>query len=151
MERNDFTNFLVFYPLFKEKTEILEKILQFEPNLPSMIVTDDFSGQEKKDTVNRFLLRFLYSCLYLLETFTLTKAEEETQEDTQSKSEVVSSNEQKSELVSSNEQKSESSEQAIVVEDNTSATNESDNGNKEQGANQNENDDWQIEEKLTTI
>jgi len=68
MERKDFTNFLVFYNQNKNKEELVTKILTFEPTLPQVLVTDEYKGGEKKDNVNRFILRFIYSMIYLLET-----------------------------------------------------------------------------------
>jgi len=68
MERKDFTNFLVFYNQNKNKEELVTKILTFEPTLPQVLVTDEYKGGEKKDSVNRFILRFIYSMIYLLET-----------------------------------------------------------------------------------
>ena len=68
MDRKDFTNFLVFYNQNKAKEELVTKTLSYEPTIPQVLVTDEYKGGEKKDNVNRFVLRFVYSLIYLLET-----------------------------------------------------------------------------------
>lgn len=70
--REDFTNFTVFYERNKPSEAFLTKILTFDPTLPQLYATDDHIGHEKKESMLRFLMRFVYVVIYFLE-----KAEKE--------------------------------------------------------------------------
>jgi len=66
-EREDFRNFSTFYEQNKENHDLLAKVFTFDPTLPQLMVTDEHLGHEKKDSIARFMMRFLYTVIYLTE------------------------------------------------------------------------------------
>ena len=56
IERNDFTNFQVFYDIYKSNKPLIEKLFSYNISFKSM----DFKEQEKS------ILRFLYTLIYEL-------------------------------------------------------------------------------------
>jgi len=67
LDRDDFTNFTVFFESYKSRADIIEKILTFDPSLPKLIVTDSYQPG-RQETITRFLLRYVYLLVYYIET-----------------------------------------------------------------------------------
>jgi hypothetical protein len=67
IERDDFTNFTVFYENYRSKSDILEKILNYDANLPKLLINDTYQPGKQENTT-RFLLRYIYLIIYYLET-----------------------------------------------------------------------------------
>ena len=58
IERNDFTNYLVFFDEFKSNDFLLEKLFEFNPNLKSQGFVDHKEEQRKH------CLRYLYTVIF---------------------------------------------------------------------------------------
>jgi len=43
MERDDFTNFLVFFEQNNKNTDLIASVLEFNPNIPSLVVSDEYA------------------------------------------------------------------------------------------------------------
>ena len=57
IERNDFTNYLVFFDEFKSNEFLMEKLFEFNPELKSLRF-------EQKEEHRKYCLRYLYSIIY---------------------------------------------------------------------------------------
>jgi len=66
--REDFNSFSAFYEQSKENGDLLAKVFAFDPTLPQLLITDEHIGHEKKDSIIRFMMRFLYTVIYLVES-----------------------------------------------------------------------------------
>jgi len=67
-EREDFKNFSVFYEQNHENHDLLAKVFAFDATLPQLMITDEHLGHEKKDSIVRFMMRFVYAVIYLTDS-----------------------------------------------------------------------------------
>lgn len=81
IERDDFTNFLVFFDQFHQNTSLLQKIESFDSNLFREVAADDKT---------RYLLRFLYCLIYEIQNYSEEKANENSQEEYKKENNEVS-------------------------------------------------------------
>lgn len=81
IERDDFTNFLVFFDQFHQNTSLLQKLESFDSNLFREVANDDKT---------RYLLRFLYCLIYEIQNYSEEKANENSQEEHKKENSEVS-------------------------------------------------------------